>query len=69
MTICHLNIPGMIQKFSKAINDFDINISDMTNKSKGEYAYTVLDLNSPATEELLNAITENEAVLRARIVK
>ncbi len=69
VTICHLNIPGMIQKFSKAINDFDINISDMTNKSKGEYAYTVLDLNSPATEELLNAITENEAVLRARIVK
>ncbi|MBR0398105.1 MAG: phosphoglycerate dehydrogenase [Eubacterium sp.] len=69
VTVCHLNSPGMITQFTKIISDAGINISDMTNKSKGEYAYTMLDLGTPATEELLQTLSESPAVLRARIVK
>ncbi|MBQ9062263.1 MAG: 3-phosphoglycerate dehydrogenase, partial [Eubacterium sp.] len=69
VTVCHLNSPGMITQFTKIISDAGININDMTNKSKGEYAYTMLDLGSPATEELLETLSASPAVLRARIVK
>ena len=69
VTVCHLNSPGMITQFTKIISDAGINISDMTNKSKGEYAYTMLDLGTPATEELLKTLEDSPAVLRARIVK
>ena len=58
-----------ITQFTKIISDAGINISDMTNKSKGEYAYTMLDLGTPATEELLKTLEDSPAVLRARIVK
>ncbi|MBR2188526.1 MAG: 3-phosphoglycerate dehydrogenase [Eubacterium sp.] len=69
VTVCHLNLPGMITQFTKIISDAGINIPDKKNKSKGEYAYTMLDLQSPATPELLQNLTASEAVLRARVVK
>ena len=41
----------------------------MTNKSKGEYAYTMLDLDDPATDEIVNKLEAVEGVIRVRVVK
>ena len=44
-------------------------ISDMTNKGKGDYAYTMMDLESEATEEIVKALEAVDGVLRVRIIK
>ena len=46
-----------------------MNISDMTNKSKGEYAYTMLDLDVPATDEIVKKLEAVDGVIRVRVVK
>lgn len=69
IAICHKNVPNMLAKFTGACSEKNINISDLINKSKGEYAYTLMDLDSPATEELVNAIQEIAEVKKVRIVK
>ena len=47
VTINHKNIPNMISQFTKTLGDAGVNISNMTNKSKGDYAYTMIDVSSP----------------------
>ena len=49
VTICHKNIPGMLGAFTTVMGNAGVNISDMTNKGKGDYAYTMMDLESPGT--------------------
>ena len=46
-----------------------MNIADLTNKGKENYAYTLIDLESPATEEIVKALEEIDGVLKVRIVK
>ncbi len=53
VAIFHKNIANMITKFTACFGDAGINISDMTNKSRGEVAYTMLDIEEPASEEII----------------
>ena len=46
-----------------------VNISDMTNKSRDEYAYTLLDLETAASKEALDALKAITGVSRVRVVK
>lgn len=69
VAILSKNISGMISKFSAVFGDSGINISDFMNKSKGEYAYTLMDIEAPVTEELADKLRAIEGVLRVRIVK
>ena len=69
VTINHKNIPNMISQFTKALGDAGVNISNMTNKSKGEYAYTLIDLESTASKEALDELKAIEGVSRVRVVK
>ncbi|MCI1304860.1 MAG: phosphoglycerate dehydrogenase [Lachnospiraceae bacterium] len=69
VAICHKNIAGMITQFSKIFSDEGVNISDMTNKSKGAYAYTLIDLQSPTTEDMVKELSGVEGVLRVRVIK
>ena len=46
-----------------------MNISDMTNKSKGNYAYTLIDLETPATEDIIKKLEAIDGVLKVRVVK
>lgn len=69
VAIFHLNVKGMIAKFSSLFGDSGINISDMVNKSKGDYAYTMIDIEDEMTEELVSALTAIEGVIRVRVVK
>ena len=63
------NIKNMIGKFSTILGDNEINITDMINKSKGEIAYSMLDLEAPVTEEIVKALQAVEGVFRVRVVK
>ena len=69
VAIFHKNIANMITKFTAEFGDKGINISDMMNKSRGEYAYTMLDIEAPAPAEAVKALEEIEGVFRVRIVK
>ena len=59
----------MISKFSSVLGDNGINITDMVNKSKGDYAYTMLDIESKISDEIINQLTAVDGVLRVRVVK
>lgn len=69
VAIFHKNIANMITKFTACFGDNGINISDMTNKSKGEVAYTMMDIESPATEEIIAKLSSIDGVFRVRVVK
>ncbi len=69
VAVFHKNIANMITKFTGCIGENGINISDMMNKSKGEVAYTLLDIESSATPELIEKLSAIEGVFRVRVVK
>ena len=69
VAIFHKNIANMITKFTAQFGDMGINISDMANKSRGEYAYTMLDVETPATAEIIAKLEAIEGVIRVRVVK
>lgn len=69
VTICHKNIPSMIGQFTSAFAAENINISDMTNKSRGDYSYTMLDLDAKATESVVKSIEGIDGVIKVRVIK
>ena len=69
VAILHKNIANMITQFSGAFGEAGINISDMTNKSRGEYAYTLFDIEKPADEKIIARLNSINGVFRVRVVK
>lgn len=69
VAIFHKNIANMITKFTAEFGDKGINISDMMNKSRGEVAYTMLDVESAPTGEIVEALEKIDGVFRVRVVK
>lgn len=69
VAIFHKNIANMISKFSSCFGDAGINITDMTNKSRGDVAYTMMDLEQPVEEEMISKLAAMEGVFRVRVVK
>ena len=69
VTILHTNTANMITKFTACFGDLGINISDMTNKSKGEYAYTMIDVDSDITPDFVDKLSAIEGVIRVRVIK
>ena len=69
VAIFHKNIANMITKFTACFGDEGINITDMMNKSRGEYAYTMMDLEKPAEKAMIEKLEAIEGVFRVRVVK
>ena len=69
IAIFHKNIVNMITQFASVMGENDINISNMVNKSKGEVAYTMLDVESAVTENLVKKLAAIDGVFRVRVVK
>ena len=69
ITILHRNIPNTLSQFTTVVARDNINISDLLNRSKGEYACTMLDLDEPTTPELVADLQKVEGVLRIRVIK
>ena len=55
--------------FTAAFGMAGINISDMTNKSRGEYAYTMIDTEKPADSSIIEQLNSIKGVFRVRVVK
>ena len=68
ITILHRNIPNTLSQFTGAVAKENINISDMLNRSKGEYAYTMLDLDHKPSEAIVAALNQIDGVLRVRVI-
>ncbi|MDO4272508.1 MAG: phosphoglycerate dehydrogenase [Eubacteriales bacterium] len=69
IAITHKNIPNIISQITQILGGEGLNIADMTNKSKGEYAYTLIDLESTASREALDELGAIEGVAKVRVVK
>ena len=69
VAIFHKNIANMITKFTGVFGEKGINISDLTNKSRGEVAYTMLDVETAPTADIAEALKKIDGVFRVRIVK
>ena len=67
--IIHRNIPKMISNIVTLLSDEGANIENMTNKSRGDYAYTLIDLGQAITKETLAHVRALDGVLRLRIIK
>ena len=68
ITIMHRNVPNMIGQFSAILAEDGINIANMTNKSKGAYAYTIIDVENEITPDILADIQAVNDVLRVRVI-
>ena len=69
ITIMHRNIPGILTKFTGAMAMESINISDMLNKSRGDYAYTMLDLDGKPSSHAVEVLKKIDGVLRVRVIR
>ncbi|MEG2641224.1 MAG: phosphoglycerate dehydrogenase, partial [Eubacterium sp.] len=67
--VAHKNIPNMIGQITTVLAKENINISDMTNKNKGEYAYTMIDVDSEVTDVVKQELKAIEGVTRVRVLK
>ena len=69
VAVLHLNVPNMIGQITGILASGNVNISDMTNKSRDKYAYTLLDLENPADEGMVEKLKAIKGVLRVRVIK
>ena len=67
--ILHKNVPNMLSRFTTIVAEDGINISDLVNRSRGDYAYTMLDLDSPTNAEFVEDLKKVEGVIRVRVIK
>ena len=67
ITIIHKNMPNVIAKFTDALST--VNISDMINKSKGEYAYTIINTDHAIPAEAVEKLNSMDAVIKVGVIK
>ncbi|MGM9589053.1 MAG: phosphoglycerate dehydrogenase [Faecousia sp.] len=69
ITLLHKNIPNMLGRFTAVLAGENLNIAGLMNKSKGEFAYTMLDLDHPASAAVVEALKQVEGVVKVRVIK
>ena len=69
IAILHKNVSGMIGQYTSALGNANINVSDLTNKGRGDYAYSLIDVDSPVTDDVIEALKTIDGVLKVRIIK
>ena len=69
LAICHENVANMIGTFTSILGNAKVNIDAIANKSRGNYAYTLIDVDAPVPAEVVAALKASAAVVRVRVVK
>ena len=69
ITILHKNIPNSLSRFTTAMASENVNIDGLVNKSRGDYAYTMLDLDHTPSQHAVEQLKKIDGVLRVRIIK
>ena len=68
LCVLHRNVPSMLAKFTALCSEQGINIENMTSKSRGDIAYTLLDVNGKPAGASIDALKAIDAVLRVRVI-
>ena len=68
LCVANANVPNMVSQISTALGEANLNIVDLLNKSRGEYAYTMVDLSDQVPPETLEKIRAINGVLTARVI-
>ena len=69
LVVCNANVPNMVGQISTVMAQADLNIHDMINKSLGDIAYTIVDLDSRISEDVLQTIKQLKGVMIARAIQ
>ena len=69
ISICHKNVPAVISKITSVMGDAGINIDEMANKSRGDYAYSLLDVSTAVSDDVVSKLNAIDGVIKVRIVK
>ena len=69
VAICHKNVPAVISKITSVMGDAGINIEEMANKSRGDYAYSLLDVSTAVSDDVVSKLNAIDGVIKVRIVK
>ena len=67
--LMHSNIAGMLSKITDAFSASGINIDNLTNGSKGEYAYTIVEAMADVPDSVISALGEIDGMIRVRKVE
>ena len=68
LCMIHKNVPAMLSKIMGVLSDDNINVENMTNKSKGDYAYTLVDVNTRITDEVAGELRAIPNMIRVRVL-
>ena len=68
IAICHKNVKNMLNKFTVILGEENHNIGNMTNKSRGDYAYSMFDLENRVSPELIRKLEALPGVLKVRVI-
>ncbi|MCK5245569.1 3-phosphoglycerate dehydrogenase, partial [Candidatus Bipolaricaulota bacterium] len=68
LVIMNKNIPNMVGQISTILAKADINIVEMLNKSKSDYAYNIIDVSNEPTEDMIKTIYGIEGVVKVRMI-
>ena len=69
ITIAHKNVPNMLSQFTTLFSKDGVNIENMVNKSRVNFAYTILDICSDSTDEVVKELEALDGVIRVRVIK
>ena len=69
ISICHKNVANMIGQFTSILGNAKVNIDAIANKSRGDFAYTLIDTDSPIPDDVVRALEGSDSVIRARVIK
>jgi len=67
--ICHRNIPNMLATLSAIVSAEGVNIDNLLNKSKGDFAYTMIDCNADVADAVIEKLAAIDGVLRVRTIR
>ena len=67
ITVLHRNVPGVINGITEALADHGHNVANMVSKSRGDYAYAVIDIDDQVGDDAYDKMSARENVLRVRI--
>lgn len=68
LAMLHRNVPNMIAHITAVLGDDNVNIANLMNKARGDHAYTLVDLNQPASDEAMEKMRAIDGVRRVRMI-
>ena len=69
IAVIHRNIPNMLTQFTGAFSKDNINITEMSNTTKGDYSYAIFDVDNVVNNKAAEDISKIEGVLKVRVIK